>query len=138
AWWSLRLRLFLQGGAGSSLDAEADPDLHLVLGQTVVLDDGFRIHHLNGLDAANRLRSLIDRLAGGITPALLRGPDQLQDFQYGHLYPPITRRVAWLPRRCGERRSLPYPSTPPVFRNRAVLGRRGARSVADPCRRPAP
>src|SRR3982074_1671765 len=121
------LRLFLRASAGGPLDAETDPDLHLVLGQSVVLDDGFRMDDLDRLDAANRLRRLVDRFARRITPALFRGPHQLQDFQHGHRFPPITRRVASLPRRYGAQRSLPSPSAPPACRNRAGPGRRGAR-----------
>src|ERR1700694_2294853 len=81
------LRLFLRGAGGGPLDAETDADLYLVLRQAVVLDDRLRLHHLDGLDAAQRLGRLIDGLASRITPAFFRSPHQLQDFQNGHPLP---------------------------------------------------
>jgi class 3 adenylate cyclase len=71
------------------LDAEADPDLRVVLGDRPVLHDGARAEDVHGLDAADRLGRLRQRLLSGVAPGLRRDADQVDRLDDRHPYPPL-------------------------------------------------
>src|SRR6186997_3372604 len=67
------------GAAPSALVFEADLELDPVLDDLAVLDDGGRLHDLDGLDVADRLRGGRHGLAGGIAPRARARADHLAD-----------------------------------------------------------
>src|SRR6516165_1302471 len=79
---SMDALLTLRRGAVSGFDFcrlhdERYLDVHVILDDLAVADDGRAVQHVQSSDVPRGFRGADHRLLGGIAPALVRDPDQL-------------------------------------------------------------